>query len=552
MPISVRYDIDSLAPGLFDAVVEALDPVNGTNIVAFARYAPGAFQLDEDDEEIEAAETASGLLRSGLLKRFESSAHAFRLSLTRMVREHDLFLDALGKGKVITTAFLRELSADDEAFDDLLDSGINVADAAEYDANRLREAVERDRAILYDLATRLEDVKDDDDPKLAVVIEELVRIAAEAKADAATDLEEQRNRKVLLFSYFADTVAWLRQALARRIESDPRLAVYRDRVVGVAGGGLEGEEANRNEAVWGFAPESSDPPPGQRDLYDLLITTDVLAEGMNLQQCRNILNYDLPWNPMRLVQRHGRIDRIGSPHPRVFMRTVFPADRLDALLTLEARILRKLTQAAKSIGVATLPLDGGAPGDQVFAEERAEIEKLAREDPTLFEQGGTAAAAQSGEEYRQRLRAALQADREAITELPGRAGSGMRKGKASGVLFCAEVELAEGRRTFLRFVQARAGLAARARAEGHPSGDGDVPTSDRLQGRYPTRDAGCAGRWRLRLLGSGADGYSRGMGRSFRSRKSSTACPALESTGGGLHSRASSAGHGRRYGGQSA
>ena len=60
VPISVRYNIDSLAPGLFDAVVEALDPVNGANVVSFARYAPGAFQLDEDDEEIEAAETAVG------------------------------------------------------------------------------------------------------------------------------------------------------------------------------------------------------------------------------------------------------------------------------------------------------------------------------------------------------------------------------------------------------------------------------------------------------------------------------------------------------------
>ena len=321
------------------------------NVVSFARYAPGAFLLDQNDDEAEAAEGASGLLRSGLLKRFESSAHAFRLSLTRMVREHDLFLEALGKGKIITTAFLRELSSDDEGFDDLLDSSTHVADAADYDAKRLREEVARDRAILHDLAVRLGTVKDDDDPKLAAVVEELARVAAEAKADAATDLEEQRNRKVLLFSYFADTVAWLRQALAQRIENDPRLAGYRDRIVGVAGGGLEDEEANRNQAVWGFAPEYSDPPAGQHDLYDLLITTDVLAEGMNLQQCRNILNYDLPWNPMRLVQRHGRIDRIGSPHPRVFMRTVFPADRLDALLTLEARILRKLTQAAKSIGV---------------------------------------------------------------------------------------------------------------------------------------------------------------------------------------------------------
>jgi hypothetical protein len=139
------------------------------------------------------------------------------------------------------------------------------------------------------------------------------------------------------------------------------------------------------------------------------------------------------------------------------MRTVFPADRLDALLALESRILRKLTQAAKSIGVATLPLDGTLTGDQVFAETRDEIERLAREDPSLFEQGGTAAAAQTGEEYRHRLRAALQTNWDAINKLPGRAGSGMRKGKASGVLFCAEVELAEGRRTFLRFVPAHPG-----------------------------------------------------------------------------------------------
>jgi ElaB/YqjD/DUF883 family membrane-anchored ribosome-binding protein len=109
-------------------------------------------------------------------------------------------------------------------------------------------------------------------------------------------------------------------------------------------------------------------------------------------------------------------------------------------------------------------VDGAQVGDQVFSETRAEIEKLAAEDPTLFEQGGTAAAAQTGEEYRQRLRSALQTDRKAIVDLPGRAGSGMRKGATSGVLFCAEVELAEGRRTFLRFV---------------PSAPGWHPPSDR-------------------------------------------------------------------------
>jgi hypothetical protein len=92
-------------------------------------------------------------------------------------------------------------------------------------------------------------------------------------------------------------------------------------VVGDEGSGGVSREA----AIFGFAPESSEAPANRHDdLYDVLVTTDVLSEGMNLQQCRNVVNYDLPWNPMRLVQRHGRIDRIGSPHKDVFMMCFFP------------------------------------------------------------------------------------------------------------------------------------------------------------------------------------------------------------------------------------
>ena len=110
-------------------------------------------------------------------------------------------------------------------------------------------------------------------------------------------------------------------------------------MVAVSGSG-DLDEPSRQRAVQGFAPVSMQAPAGRDDdLYDLMIATDVLAEGVNLQQCRHIINFDLPWNPMRLVQRHGRIDRIGSPHSQVFLRTIFPADRLDSLLNLEQRIL---------------------------------------------------------------------------------------------------------------------------------------------------------------------------------------------------------------------
>ena len=76
---------------------------------------------------------------------------------------------------------------------------------------------------------------------------------------------------------------------------------------------------------------------------------------MNLQpQARHIINYDLPWNPMRLVQRHGRIDRIGSAHDEVFLRCFFPDKQLDAVLGLEDRLHRKIAQAARAVGVGEI------------------------------------------------------------------------------------------------------------------------------------------------------------------------------------------------------
>ena len=110
---------------------------------------------------------------------------------------------------------------------------------------------------------------------------------------------------------------------------------------------------------------------------------------------------------MKLVQRHGRIDRIGSQHNRIFMRTIFPANRLDALLGLEARISRKIAMAAASVGIVS-PIESQSSENRDFSETREEIERLLAEDPSLYERGGTESSVQSGEEYRQTLRKALE------------------------------------------------------------------------------------------------------------------------------------------------
>ncbi len=451
-PITVRYDLEAALPGFFDRIVDALDPDSGTDLIEFARYRLAEYRKDDGDEdEIRRGHAVVGLLRSGLLKRFESSAHAFGKTVGKMADQHALFLRALDAGKVINTEFLHEISGDEEIlFDEELETSEHVEPASRFHVKDLRARVEEDLRILQRLAVDAGKVQAVRDPKLQALVSELKKIVKQAEEEGKDPEDRQQRRKVLVFSFFADTVKWIHEYLATALAKYAELAPYRKRYTFVAGS-MGGDDVSREAAVWGFAPTSSEAPAGkQGDLYDLLLTTDVLAEGVNLQQCRHIINYDMPWNPMRLVQRHGRIDRIGSPYDRVFLRTIFPYDRLDALLDLEARILNKLAQAAASIGVGTPPIAGARGSGHVFAETREEIEKLAAENPELFERGGTAAAAQTGEEYRQQLRKALEKDRQRIVGLPWKAGAGMRKGKDRGVVFCAKV----GERVYLRFVPA--------------------------------------------------------------------------------------------------
>lgn len=444
--ITVRYALAPPLPELFDEIEAALDPDGGERSIAFARYATDTYLRGSSDEEAEAKAAATvALIRSGLLKRFESSPFAFKRTLEKLIKGHEIFLEALAKGYVINTRFLDELD-DDTVLEEMLAGSGHTQPASLFQSAELRDAVKADLFILESLRSAVEKVTPENDPKLKALVRELERIAAQAEDEATGAEDAAQKRKVLVYSFFADTVEYVWHCLAKVIETNQQLSGYRDRIIPVTGGD-DHSEVKRGAAISGFAPQSTE--SNGPDLYDLLVTTDVLAEGVNLQQCRHIINFDVPWNPMRLVQRHGRIDRIGSAHNRVFLRTIFPADRLDQLLKLEQRILAKIAMAAASIGVVA-PVQGGTHGEQVFTETREEIERLLREDNSLYERGGTANAAQTGEEYRQTLRKALAENRARVANMPWKAGSGLAKGKKRGVLFCATV----GGRTYLRFVQA--------------------------------------------------------------------------------------------------
>lgn len=417
--------------------------------LSMARYQPDLYRLNGDGAG--AQQVTSALLLSQLLKRFESSLEAFRRTLHKMIESHDRFLEILRQGFVAVPRVSPEAfdpGLDDDELKDLLIDDPNARPAGEYLADELRQRVTTDRDLLQTLLQHASTIPPSEDPKLESLLDTLADIQG-----MATHADE---RKVVLFSYFADSIDYVHGFL--RESNDPRISSYQGRIAVTTG--AQDSEA-RQHIVWSFVPHSSGAPAGTADTIDLLLSTDVLAEGQNLQQCGTVINLDLPWNPMRIVQRNGRVDRIGSKHDRVHLYMFFPDHDLDDLLDLEANLRRKIAQANAAVGVGTGILPGDIPVERVFDDTRVEIERLAAEDATLLDEKESELDAFSGEVFREELRQALMADREQeLKAMPWGIGSGFRAGKVRGMVFAARA----GARIEWRFV---------------PLGGGD-PSPDRL------------------------------------------------------------------------
>jgi hypothetical protein len=433
--------------------------------LTMGRYRWQSYVLEEDDLDLEDATrqiSMTGLLRSSLLKRLESSVYALAQTCGRMAESCEGFLDLLSNGFIANSDILGQWMADDIEEDDmeriLETNPDNVTRTDGYNVEQLRTDVENDLILFRELQEMAGSIPREEDPKLLHLLDVLREIRHEADMDGFDDASRTNNRKVLLFSYYEDTIEWILPFLQEQIAHENGLEVYDGRIVSVSGS--SGQGVSRENAVYGFAPISSDAPPGRTDdLYDLMVTTDVLAEGQNLQQCRHIVNYDLPWNPMRLVQRHGRIDRINSSHENVWMRCFFPprnedGEGLDDLLDLTDRIMAKVALASRSIGVENPPIPGAESGGMSFQQQRREIERLREEDATILVVGGMEGHAYSGEEFRRELEMGIEryGGVSRITDLAWGSGSVISNPESRGFVFCAVVGSGDDRKIQLRFV----------------------------------------------------------------------------------------------------
>ncbi len=470
----IRYEHDQMGLDLIDNVLAALsideneDPFSAyksakadPHRLMMARYTPSRYLMVEGGVERFQIQNA-GLLRSGLLKRLESSPKALSNTLATLKKSHEQFISALKGGLVLEGEALREwTSSDADNLDDFIDSlddsamrGIrNVQD---YYIEALESDAMSDLALIEVLQSQAQAVANNTDPKFEALVEQLNQIASKAREFDVNGVSSGDRRKVVIFSSYSDTVIDIWDRLKNRLTenrvegisdyagrvAEPQFGAYRKTHDAGNAGGVD--QAGRANVIQGFAPKtasrvSDSGEPLSDDLYDVLITTDVLAEGVNLQQSGQVINYDLPWNPMRIVQRHGRVDRLFSEHDEVHMGLFFPSDRLDEMLGLQARLEAKLARAEAAVGASNV-LPGRNISREVILNDK---ENIAAEFERLLESRGGEGAL-SGEEYRRRIFEEFKANQNRekdVLALPYGSGSGFVSDfmKRNSYVFCIKM-----------------------------------------------------------------------------------------------------------------
>ena len=287
----------------------------------------------------------SALMMVNLLKRMESSVCSFGLTLEKQLRTSEDLLHKLKSydNDIITTEMIDEDDLDSEDTEEasmLVGQRVQV-DLKHIDRERWRNDIAEDVRLLRQVQSLCGDTQPGDDAKLGL----LRSIIREKMEHPINTLDGKPNRKIIIFTAFADTARYLYDALA-----DELLSQYGVHTALISGNGkatnLAGLRKHQEDLLAAFSPRSKSgfnaEATGGKEL-DILIATDCISEGQNLQGCDYLVNYDIHWNPVRIIQRFGRIDRIGSPNKQIQLVNIWPMPDLDAYINLESRVLGRMT-----------------------------------------------------------------------------------------------------------------------------------------------------------------------------------------------------------------
>jgi hypothetical protein len=279
-----------------------------------------------------------GLIRVLLFKRFESSVFAFRETIRRLLSVHERFLSALDAGVVpagddAQMILYEPNQAEEQDLVDALRQASGRYQVDDFDADRLRRHIEHDIKLLKKVQELVSPISPEKDAKLQGLIKKLAE-------------NPLREGKKLIFTQYADTARYLFENLNPGGKIADIDVIYSG-------------DKNKAKVVGRFAPKSNPEYrfiAGECELMTV-IATDVLAEGLNLQDCDKIINYDLHWNPVRLIQRFGRIDRIGSEYNIIYGFNFLPEVGIERNLGLKQTLRNRIQEIHDTIGEDAAILD---------------------------------------------------------------------------------------------------------------------------------------------------------------------------------------------------
>lgn len=382
-PVRIDYSIDDVYPGIYDDTEKHLLKLRYARYDLW-HYARPEYRTDPEIAQLKSAgKNLVKLMRATFFKRLESSVAAFRLTLTLLEQTHESMIKLLEKGAVpagpVGEEMVDALRAGDEDLEtELLQQLGRQYPAVKFDLNRLIRDIQSDLRILTDLAESVKPIKPENDAKLQRLISELHK-------------DEWEGQKTLIFTQYAATAAYIGEQLAGHF----------DKVEHVSGGSKDLLEVVRR-----FAPKANQVRVAAAKEIRILVATDVLSEGLNLQDCNRVISYDIHWNPVKLIQRIGRVDRVSTGHEEIWTYNFFPERKLEQHLGLEARVRARIADIHRNIGEDARylsseeqlsenaffkiysgdesVLDEGED-DSGFADLVQMIQNIKNDDPELFE-----------------------------------------------------------------------------------------------------------------------------------------------------------------------
>ena len=347
-PMNIKSDIDK--SGKFPPMKDINRSIKKLNLAA---YAPLEYvRMDKQEEysrkydqqvqggrstlkQVDRERSLIHLMRVNMLKRMESSIHSFALTVGKIHAKIGVMLDKIEahQDTEIEELSIEGIETDSPELDDMLIGKKVKVLIQDLDIVRLKQDLEEDYSQLGQLLAEAQKIQHEDDAKLQTL------------KDAITEKIENQinagNKKIIVFTAFSDTAEYLYKHVHEW--ANEQFGLHSALVTGSGTNKctIPGLKRDLNSILTNFSPISKEREkvdPNATTEIDIMIATDCISEGQNLQDCDMLVNYDIHWNPVRIIQRFGRIDRLGSKNDAIQLANFWPNMELDEYINLEARV----------------------------------------------------------------------------------------------------------------------------------------------------------------------------------------------------------------------